>query len=83
MLIAKVIDRKRREIIAEVKRVGRVCFDPRPGWVLLSAPLHLPARKRDVFWMHPGDSLFVWVRRFDFPASGEIGSHGSLKSCCA
>lgn len=64
MLIAKVMDRKRRVIIAEIKKVGRVLFDPRPGWVLLSAPLHLPVRKREVFWMHPDDSYFEWVRNF-------------------
>lgn len=64
MLIAKVIDRKGRELIAEVKKVGCVLFDPRPGWVLLSSPLDKAERKRDVQWIHPSDSLFVWVREF-------------------
>lgn len=64
MFIAKVIDKKGREIFAEVKKIGRVLFDPRPGWVLLSAPLDVAPRKRDVQWMHPSDSTFVWVREF-------------------
>lgn len=64
MKIAKVIDRKGRDMFAEVVKVGRVLFDPRPGWVLLSYPLDVRPRKRDVQWMHPADILFVWVREF-------------------
>lgn len=66
MLIAKIIDKKGREIFAEVKKLGSVLFDQRPGWVLLSAPLDVRPRKRDVFWLHPADVQFVWVRQFQF-----------------
>lgn len=66
MLIAKVLDAKGREVIAEVVKVDVVRFDPRSGWVLLSGPLHVLPRKRDVFWMHPADHTFVWVRSFAF-----------------
>lgn len=69
MLIAKIIDKKGREILAEVRKIGSVLFDSRPGWVLLSVDPHLPARKREVFWAHPDDTIFVWVRRFDFSRS--------------
>ena len=65
MQIAKVVDAKGREIFAEVKKVTSVLFDPRPGWVLLSAPLDVLPRKRDVFWMHPDDVRFAWVRPFN------------------
>jgi GH15 family glucan-1,4-alpha-glucosidase len=64
--IAKVIDKNGREIFAEVVMIGRVLFDSRPGWVLLSSPLDKPARKRDVEWQHPDDVRFVWVRDFTF-----------------
>lgn len=64
MLIAKIIDRKGRELIAEVRRIGRVLFDPRPGWVLLVGPLDKPERKREAQLRHPDDDLFVWVREF-------------------
>lgn len=66
MQIAKIIDAKGREVFAEVKKIASVLFDPRPGWVLLSAPLDVPPRKRDVFWEHPDDTCFVWVRDFSF-----------------
>lgn len=66
MLIAKVIDRKGLEIFAEVLKAGRVLFDDRDGWVLLSFPLDAPPRRRDIGWMHPADSMFVWVREFRF-----------------
>lgn len=66
MHIAKIIDTKGRAIFAEVRRIGAVLFDPRPGWILLSGPLDVVARKRDVFWVHPDDTQFVWVRRFNF-----------------
>lgn len=64
MLIAKIIDAKGREIFGEVRAVGSVRFDPRPGWVLVSAPLDVLPRKRDVQWIHPDDQQFVWVRDF-------------------
>lgn len=72
MHIAKIIDTKGREIFAEVRRIGTVLFDPRPGWVLLSGPLNAIARKREVFWMHPNDVRFVWIRRFDFAQVVEL-----------
>lgn len=66
MRIAKIIDKKGRELFAEVVKIGRVLFDARPGWVLVSMPIDKPARKRDVEWMHPADVRFVWVRDFNF-----------------
>ena len=72
MEIAKIIDRKGREIFAEVRKVGDVLFDARPGWVLLSGPLDAIARKRDVFWAHPNEVDFVWVRRFNFAQVVEL-----------
>lgn len=66
MEIAKIITDKGREAYAEVVKVGSVRFDPRPGWVLLSGPLDVIPRKRDVEWHHPQDTHFVWVREFQF-----------------
>ncbi len=62
MLVAKYIDARQCECFAEVIRQGSVTFDQRPGFVLLSAPLEKPARSRDLFWVHPDDTRFVWVR---------------------
>jgi hypothetical protein len=72
MQIAKVVDAKGREIFAEVKKVASVLFDPRPGWVLLSAPLDVLPRKRDAFWMHPDDVRFVWVRTINLAPMVEL-----------
>lgn len=72
MHIAKVVDTNGREMFAEVKKVGKALFDARPGWVLLSGPLNVIPRKRDVFWMHPEDVRFVWVRRFRFAPMVEL-----------
>jgi hypothetical protein len=66
MLIAKIIDRKGFEIFAEVLKAGQVLFDDRNGWILLSFPLDVPPRRRDICWMHPADYMFVWVRQFCF-----------------
>ena len=66
MLIAKVIDVDGRETFAEVLKTGRVQFDGRDGWVLLSSPLDVRANRRELRWMHPADTVFVWVRLFRF-----------------
>lgn len=67
VLVAKILDARRQEIFAEVITFGsNVMFDKRGGWVLLSAPLDILRRKRDVFWLHPDDVRFIWVRHFSF-----------------
>jgi hypothetical protein len=76
VLVAKVIDAKRREIFAQVVMVVRVRFDNRDGWVLLAGPLDLPAHRRELSWMHPDDSMFVWVRRFRFALESPCGHRG-------
>lgn len=73
MLIAKYIDAKGKESFAEVRKVGRVLFDPRDGWILLSLPLDIPGRKREVEWIHPADTRIEWIRPFRF-ASGAFDS---------
>jgi hypothetical protein len=66
MRIAKIVTKAGREIFGEVLRVGPVRFDQRRGWVLLSAPLDVPRRKRDVLWVHPTEVSFIWIREFRF-----------------
>lgn len=66
MLIAKTIDAKGRAQFSEVLKVGTVQFDQRDGWVLLSAPIDVRQRKRELRWMHPEDDYFEWVREFRF-----------------
>lgn len=66
MKIAKIINKKGRELFAEVVKMGRVLFDARPGWVRVSSPLDVRPRKRDVQCLHPEDVQFVWVRNFNF-----------------
>jgi hypothetical protein len=64
MFIAKYFDTKGEPVFAEVVRIGRVQFDPRPGWVLLATPLHIKEHKRDRRWVEPG-FRFEWIRQFN------------------
>lgn len=66
MLIAKTTERRAEPHYREVLRVGRVQFDDRDGWVLLSEPPGARPRKRVLQWMHPSDVRFEWVREFRF-----------------
>jgi len=62
MLIAKILDGKKTKFF-EVVKVGRVKFDPRPGWVF-TREIDKITRRCDVAWFHPDDTPFVWVRDF-------------------
>ena len=66
MLIAKTTEKHGEPHYREVVKVGRVLFDHRDGWVLLSEPLGARPRKRVLQWMHPDDVRFEWVRKFAF-----------------
>ena len=65
MIVAKIQHKTNKVIFAEVMKVGSVMFDPRPGWVLLGQPIGYPFKK-EVFWKHPDDERFIWVREFNF-----------------
>jgi len=69
MLVAKLLDHHGAASFWEVKAVAdEVRFDPRPGWVLLAAPIGARPRKQtELCWKHQDDVRFEWVRRFDFP----------------
>lgn len=61
MLVIKL----RNGQFAQLVKVGRVLFDPRPGWLLLGTPIG--ARKNfDIRWIHPDDHPVEWVRSFNF-----------------
>jgi len=70
MLVAKVLTKKGKERYVEIMRQGLVRFDPRPGWVLVQ-DMH-SRYKYDLEWLHPDDTVFVWVREFSFKTG--IGS---------
>lgn len=62
MLVAKYTDAKGQTVFAEVVRVAEhVQFDAAPRWILLAAPLHVKAHKRNRYWV-PGTFRFEWVR---------------------
>lgn len=65
MLIAKVFvsGHGRDAKFLEVLKVGRVKFDPRPGWVF-TREVDKITRRAEVFWFHPADTKFEWVREF-------------------
>lgn len=63
MWIAKIITRDVPQFF-EVLRIGGALFDPKPGWILLGRTPG--SRKQDVFWVHPDDTAFEWVREFRF-----------------
>lgn len=66
VLVAKTMDARGVESFWEVKRTGRVSFDGRDDWVLLGKPIGARPRKQDLWWMHPSEIDFVWVREFAF-----------------
>ena len=63
MWIAKLVSRDGGQFF-EVLKVGGALFDKRPGWILLGRTPG--SRKQDVFWVHPDDITFEWVRQFCF-----------------
>jgi hypothetical protein len=62
MIVAKVITNGKTKFV-EVVKVGPVKFDPRPGWVL-ARECDKIIRRCEVFWFHPSDTTFVWIREF-------------------
>ena len=52
-----------KDKFVEVVKVSTVKFDSRPGWVFVREVDKI-ARKCDVFWVHPHDTHFHWVRDF-------------------
>jgi len=66
MLIAKIQLSPAKSVIAEVLRIGLVKFDPRPDWALVRWPVGDRPMRTHVVWMHPDDTLFIWVREFNF-----------------
>lgn len=62
MKIAKIISSK-KELFVEVVKTGSVKFDTRPGWVFVRE-IDKIFRKCEVFWVHPEEVKFVWIREF-------------------
>jgi hypothetical protein len=60
----KVTDMPSQPIFVEVVKVGSVTFDPRPNWVFVREIDKASYWKNDVFWVHPEDNHFDWVREF-------------------
>ena len=65
MIVIKFVDGKKRVIIAELLKAGKVKFDPRPDWLLTSVDIGKRGRARhDMTWIHSDDVHVEWVREF-------------------
>jgi hypothetical protein len=62
MFIAKIVHHKKEKFV-EVVKVSKVQFDPRPGWVFCRE-VDKAHHNCDVFWVHPTETRFEWVREF-------------------
>lgn len=66
MRIAKIFvsgEHKDAKFFEVVKVADEVKFDPRPGWVFVREADKIP-RRAEVFWFHPDDVRFDWVKDF-------------------
>lgn len=67
MRIAKVFvhgEHREAKFLEVVKVADEVKFDPRPGWVFVREVDKASWWKNEVFWLHPDDVRFGWVREF-------------------